>query len=48
MTRFLGAIAADPSIDPKVLQLGKVSIAELVARIAQAYVIEVGTGGHRT
>lgn len=41
MTRFLVAIAADTSIDPKVLQLGNVSVAELVARIAQAYEIEL-------
>jgi hypothetical protein len=30
-------VAADTAIDPKALQLGKVTVAELVARIAQAY-----------
>ena len=40
MTRFLVAVAADTSIDPKALQLGNVSVAELEARIAQAYGIE--------
>lgn len=34
---FLAEVVADTSIDPQVLQLGKVSVAELVARIAQAY-----------
>lgn len=37
MTRFLAAVASDNSIDPKSLQLGNVTVAELVARIAQAY-----------
>lgn len=41
MTRFLVAVAADRSIDPKALQLGNVAVAELVARIAQAYEIEL-------
>ena len=41
MTRFLVAVAAETSIDPKALQLGNVSVAELVARIAQAYEIEL-------
>jgi len=41
MTRFLAAVAADTSIDPKALQLGKVAVAELVARIAQAYELEM-------
>ncbi|MBI3102185.1 MAG: hypothetical protein HYY98_11615 [Burkholderiales bacterium] len=41
MTRFLLAIAADTSIDPKALQLGNVAVTELVARIAQAYEIEL-------
>ncbi|MFN6184416.1 MAG: hypothetical protein ACK4WS_09455 [Burkholderiales bacterium] len=36
MKRFLVAVAADPSIDSKALQLGNVAVAELVARIAQA------------
>lgn len=37
LARFLAEVAADTSIDPQALQLGKVSVAELVARIAQAY-----------
>jgi hypothetical protein len=41
MTRFLAAVANDTSIDPKALQLGEVSVAELVGRIAQAYGIEL-------
>jgi hypothetical protein len=41
MTRFLVAVAADTSIDPKTLQFGKVAVAELVARIAQAYELEM-------
>lgn len=41
MTRFLVAVAADTSIDPKTLQLGNVAVAELVARIAQAYEVEL-------
>jgi len=43
MTRFLAMVAADTAIDPKTLQLGNVTIAELVARIAQAYSIELPT-----
>jgi hypothetical protein len=39
MARFLVAVAADTSIDPKTLQHG--NVAELVARIAQAYEIEL-------
>lgn len=41
MTRFLTAIGSDNSIDPKALQLGNVTTAELVARIAQAYEIDL-------
>ncbi|CAN7521364.1 hypothetical protein LJR130_003640 [Variovorax sp. LjRoot130] len=41
MARFLTAVAADTTIDPKALQLGAVTIAELVGRIAQAYEIEL-------
>jgi len=41
MTRFLVAVAADTSIDPRALQLGNVAVAELVARIAEAYGIEL-------
>ena len=37
LARFLAEVAADTSIDPQALQLGKISVAELVARIAQAY-----------
>ena len=40
MTRFLSAVAIDTSIDLKALQLGGATVAELVARIAQAYEIE--------
>jgi hypothetical protein len=35
------AVAGDTSIDPKALQLGNVAVTELVARIAQAYEIEL-------
>ena len=41
MARFLTAVAADPSIDAKALQLGNVAVAELVARIAHAYEIQL-------
>jgi hypothetical protein len=41
MSRFLVAVAADTSVDPKALQLGHVSVAEVVARIAQAYGLEL-------
>lgn len=41
MARFLAAVAADMSIDPKTLQLGNVTVAEWVTRIAQAYAIEL-------
>jgi hypothetical protein len=41
LARFLKAVAADTSIDPKALQLGAVTIDELVGRIAQAYDIEL-------
>lgn len=34
MTRFLTVVASDNSIDPKALQLGNGTFAELVARIA--------------
>ena len=37
MMRFLSAVASDTLIDPKSLQLGNVTVAELVDRIAQAY-----------
>lgn len=37
MTQFLTMVVSDTSIEPKALQLGNVSVSELVARIAQAY-----------
>jgi len=37
LRRFLDRMTADPSIDPKALQLGDVTVSELAARIAQAY-----------
>lgn len=40
MTRFLALVAADTAIDPKALQLGNATVAELVDRIARAYGIE--------
>ena len=39
MTKFLAALSADTTIDSKVLQLGNVTIAELVVQIATAYEI---------
>lgn len=45
MRRFLVAVAADSSVDPKALRLGNVSVAELVARIAQAYAIRLPVQG---
>lgn len=41
MLRFLTAVASDTSIDPKVLQLGNVTVADLVTRIAQAYELDL-------
>lgn len=41
LKRFLVTVAADTSINPKTLQLGNVTVAELVVRIAQAYEIEL-------
>ncbi len=41
MLRFLTAVASDTSIDPKVLQLGDVTVADLVARIAQAFELDL-------
>lgn len=37
MMRFLVAVASDTSIDPKALQLGNATVADIVDRIAQAY-----------
>lgn len=41
MARFLAVVAADTSIDPRTLQLGDVTVAELVDRLAQAYELEL-------
>ena len=41
MARFLAAVSADTTIDSKALQLGNVTVAELLARIAKAYEIEL-------
>lgn len=41
MARFLAAVSADRTIDPKALQLGNITVAELVARIAKAFEIEL-------
>lgn len=43
MTRFLMAVAADPSVDPKSLQLGNVTVAEIVDRIARAYGLDLNS-----
>ncbi|MGJ7541682.1 hypothetical protein [Variovorax sp. LT1R16] len=40
MRRFLVAVAADTSIDPQTIQLGNVAMADVVARIAQAFGID--------
>jgi len=40
MKRFLVALAGEQGIDPKVLQLGNVSVSTLVERVARAYEIE--------
>jgi hypothetical protein len=45
MTRFLSAVVSDTSIDPKSLQLGNVTVAELVDRIAQAYELNLPKQG---
>jgi len=41
MVRFLTAVVADTTIDPKALQLGGATLRELVGRIAQAYEVEL-------
>lgn len=41
LVQFLAAVADDTAIDPKVLQLGNVTVTELVARIAQAYELDL-------
>jgi hypothetical protein len=37
MTRFLTVLASNTSVDPKTLQLGNVTVADIAQRIAQAY-----------
>ena len=37
LSRFLDALRADNSIDPKTLKLGDVTVTDLAARIARAY-----------
>ena len=46
IARFLVDIAADTSIDPKALQLGNVTVSDLVGRIAQAYGIDLTRTGN--
>jgi hypothetical protein len=41
MSRFLNSLASGTSVDPKSLQLGKVTVAEIVDRIAQAYGLDL-------
>lgn len=41
MIRFLNALASDTSVDPKSLQLGNVTVAEIVDRIAQSYGLDL-------
>jgi hypothetical protein len=43
MRRFLDAAAADASLDPQTLGLGRASLADLLNRVAQAY--GLGSGG---
>lgn len=38
---FLTAVLADPTIDPKALQMGNITVADVVTRIAQAYEIDM-------
>ncbi|MDM0086550.1 MULTISPECIES: hypothetical protein [unclassified Variovorax] len=45
MKRFLVAVAADASIDLKTLQLGKLAMADVLTRLAQAYGIELPSQG---
>jgi hypothetical protein len=44
MRRFLEAAASDQTLDPKAVGLGRISLAEVLARVAQAY----GLGGGGT
>jgi hypothetical protein len=41
MSRFLNALASDTSVDPKSLQLGNVTVAGIVDRIAQVYGLDL-------
>jgi hypothetical protein len=41
MTKFPTMLRSDTSIEPKALQLGNVSVSELVARIGQAYELDL-------
>jgi hypothetical protein len=44
LRRFLDAAAADASLDPKALGLGRISLADILARVEQAY--GLGSGEH--
>lgn len=41
MKRFLVALASDASVDPKSLQLGDITVAQVAERIAQAYELDL-------
>ena len=41
LSRFLTALAANTSVNPKLLQLGNVTVADIAQRIAQAYEIDL-------
>jgi len=45
LRRFLDCMTSDASIDPKALQLGDVTVAELAMRIAQAYGLDLQDKG---
>ncbi len=45
MMRFLSALALDASVDPKSLQLGDITAAEVAERIAQAYELDLQRRG---
>lgn len=40
MSRFLTILASNTSVDPKSLQLGNVTVADIAQRIAQAYELD--------
>lgn len=42
MIRFLTALVLETAVDPKSLQLGNVTVADLAERIAQAYELDLG------